>query len=476
MKQRKQKFNSMVRFFGIIGLILFAIFGGVAAVGCILAVAPLAWLSEKGEFKELAKEDLEKLSAEDLAGYFNAFNAAKWKAIEDKISAKAENKEVSELQKQFTENLNIQMKSLNDILIKQGLEIVKLKSLNSPKKESSLKDLLISKKDDFQKVLAKEQQNVSFGMKVKELLFKDSAAVMAITDATGGDFPQAFRESGITPLVRKQPFMRQLIDVRTLAGTMIVEWVEQASKTGGVTAVAEGIEKPQYSYKVIVRRESLKKRAVWIETTDEMLRFPANMEAEIKGDLVAEMEGDLDDQILNGDNENLNLNGIIEQSTAWAAGTFAGKIPLANYWDVLKSAVAQVNKASKKKYSATTIMVGVDTEAMLHMASKTSEGIYLYPSFVSPDGKYVSGVPIVTNTDIAEGKFLVFDGKKAVLYIAEDTTVTVGLKGNDFIENIKTILAEIYCLLRIKTNEKSAFVYGDLDTAVAILDNGSTPS
>lgn len=468
MKQKKQKFNSMVRLFGIIGLIFFAIFGGVAAVGCILAVAPLAWLSEKGEFKELKKEDLEKLSAEDLAGYFNAFNSAKWKTIEDKISAKAENKEVSELQKQFTENLNIQMKSLNDILIKQGLEIVKLKAGSTkPAGKKSIKDML---KENIDGLKALKSRDTAKSITI-ELGRKDIDTITVAGSVTG-QLPVVQMEAGLNVIATRQPFIQQLIS-RGVATSTVIAWVEQRNKSGVVGGTTEGEKKNQVAFELVVVTEALVKRTVFIKVSEEMLEDIDFMASEINNELLRLLNLDVDAQILSGDNGTNNLNGITQQATAFSAGALAGQVLNANRWDALKAGVTQVINAY---FNPNYIVLNPTDAALMEMEKSIDSGMYLMPPFQSANGNTISGVQVIINPGITAGKFLIMDGSRATAFYKQNVGIEIGWENDDFTRNLRTILAECRLLLRIKGNDKGAFVYGNFASAIAALDSGSTPS
>ena len=82
----------------------------------------------------------------------------------------------------------------------------------------------------------------------------------------------------------------------------------------------------------------------------------------------------------------------------------------------------------------------------------------------------LDGIPIVMNTGVTLGDYLVGDFTRATLFDKGAIGIEVGLDGNDFTKNLRTIRAEFRGLLRIKGNDTPAFVTGDLATDAAALE------
>ena len=82
----------------------------------------------------------------------------------------------------------------------------------------------------------------------------------------------------------------------------------------------------------------------------------------------------------------------------------------------------------------------------------------------------LDGVPIVKNVNIPVGDFLVGDFSKATIVQKSGISVEVGLDGNDFTNNMRTILAEWRGQLFVQNNDTSAFVTGTFATTNAALE------
>jgi HK97 family phage major capsid protein len=155
--------------------------------------------------------------------------------------------------------------------------------------------------------------------------------------------------------------------------------------------------------------------------------------------------------------------------TAYAAGSFAGTIINANKLDVLRTAIAQV---VSNEFIPNYILMHPNDVASLDL-EKNTEGDYGVPPFRSANGMVVSGVQVIENTGQTVDKFTVGDFTKFNVRLREGITIDVGLDGNDFTNNLVTILGEIRLASYIKSNHAGAFVSGDFSDAIAALDSGS---
>ena len=72
-----------------------------------------------------------------------------------------------------------------------------------------------------------------------------------------------------------------------------------------------------------------------------------------------------------------------------------------------------------------------------------------------------STVVIISTTLVAQDEYLVGDFGLSILVTRSGMTFDIGLDGNDFTENMRTILAEWRGLTIVKTNKTTAFVKGD---------------
>ena len=346
--------------------------------------------------------------------------------------------------------------------LKANLEEVALKVLDLETKGSSSKEtetlhsILASKKEELARMKEKSGSSVQFTLK--------AAGTMALTTNTTGQIPQAERESGIARIVRRNPFILQLVNVGTIMSN-VWEWVEQKNADGGSAMTAEGALKSQADFDLVVASANVKKVTAYIKVTKEMLDDVELMRSEIDQELTELIQLRIDDQLLNGSGATVNLVGINLNATAYAAGAFALAIPEPNNFDVLRTAINQV----RVNLFEPTYIVMHPTDVTSMDLAKASDGHYVLPPFASNDGTVVSGIRVVANVGVAVDSFLVGDFSKAGVRFKEGLTINVGYENDDFTKNLVTILAEARLVQRVKSNHYGAFVKGVFSTAITAL-------
>ena len=330
------------------------------------------------------------------------------------------------------------------------------KGANSNQVPESIGSLLKEKAEELKAMKEKSGASVQITLK--------AAGTMALSTNTTGQIPQAEREQGITRIVRRNPFILELVNVGSIMSN-VWEWVEQKNPDGGAAMTAEGAAKSQADFDLVVASANVKKVTAYIKVTKEMLDDVELMRSEIDQELTELINLRIDDQLLNGTGLTVNLTGINTNATAWAAGAFALLIPTPTKWDVLRTAINQVRvNLFEPNY---IVMHPTDVTGM--ELSKDSTGQYIMPPFAALDGTIVSGIRVVANTGVTIDNFLVGDFSKSGVRFKEGLTINVGYENDDFTKNLVTILAEARLVQRVKSNHYGAFVKGVFSTAITAL-------
>ena len=346
--------------------------------------------------------------------------------------------------------------------LKSDLEEIALKVLAIETKgvtsnvPESLATLLTEKAEELKSMKEKSGASVQITLK--------AAGTMALSTNTTGQIPQAEREAGITRIVRRNPFILELVNVGTIMSN-VWEWVEQKNLDGGAAMTAEGAAKSQADFDLVVASANVKKVTAYIKVTKEMLDDVELMRSEIDQELTELINLKIDDQLLNGTGLTVNLTGINTNATAWAAGAFALAIPTPNVFDVIRTAINQV----RVNLFEPNYIVMHPTDVTKMDLAKASDGHYVLPPFISNDGTTVSGIRVVSNTGVTVDNFLVGDFSKAGVRFKEGLTINVGYENDDFTKNLVTILAEARLVQRVKSNHYGAFVKGVLSTSITAL-------
>ena len=307
------------------------------------------------------------------------------------------------------------------------------------------------------------------GLKSGQTIDLDVKAAGTMTidnNYSGGTVGLSTLEGGLTRVQRRRSFLRQLVNAAGTSSRYVV-WIEQANPDPGVAGMtAEGAEKNQTDFDLIERSAEVKKISAYIKVSKEMLADIAFMRGEINNELMELVELKLDEQILLGDGTGSNLTGIDLNATPWAAGSFAGTIPAANYTDVLRVGIAQIAQAN---FEATHILLNPADAAALEL-TKSQTGEYTYPiNMVYGAPKTIYGIPVVENNLITPGEFYIGDMSKDHLRLREEMNIQVGYVNDDFTKNLITVLCEARAVNFVKVNHYGAFVKGDFATAQAAL-------
>lgn len=338
-----------------------------------------------------------------------------------------------------------------------ALRVLELETKGIPSNTpENLGTLLASKTEELKAMKEKSGASVQITLK--------AAGTMAESTNITGLIPQGEREAGITRVVRRNPYILQLVNVGTIMSNLW-EWVEQKNPDGGAAMTAEAAAKSQADFDLVLASASVKKVTAYIKVTKEMLDDVQLLRSEIDQELTELINLKIDDQVLSGSGSGANLTGIQTNAVSFAAGAFALAIPTPNNFDVLRVAINQIRVAL---FEPNYIVMHPTDVAAMDLVKDTT-GQYVLPPFISVDGTRISGIPVVSNTGIAVGNFLVGDFTKSGVRFKEGLTINVGYENDDFTKNLVTILAEARLVHRVKSNHYAAFVKGVFSTAITAL-------
>lgn len=377
---------------------------------------------------------------------------------------------ISELKEELKKVSSTDTDSLKEEIVKVQAALKAL-SEESANKTSKKKSLATSIVDGF-KQLAKDHNNfekLSKGQFVDIEIKAAATMTTANVDAVGTSsipFSLAEYEQGLTRVQRRSPFLFQLVNLgNTSKG--YVQWAEQANPDPGAAgSTAEGSAKTQTDFDIVEKSAKVEKVTAYIKVSKEMLDDIAYMDAEIRNELIELVMLKMDQQILSGTGTSPQLAGILSFAQAWAAGGFAASVENANNFDVIRTAIAQIEA---ENFIPNYIVMHPSDVAKMDLA-KDSTGQYVMPPFITQGGNTIKGLPVISNTGVTEGDFLVGDFTKSVVRIRENANVSVGYENDDFTKNLVTVLCEMRGVHYIKTNHVKAFVKGTFATSIAALE------
>lgn len=446
-----------------------------------LAFAPMAMMinrkAEEGTGgSEIEQKALLAKIKETADASFEAKSAAF--ALEIKGLKDANNRLMEEMKSANPEEMetlkNEHIKVMQDVksLMEKGVDKreTQIKSFNQ-----ALKEALFEKKSEIDGILANGgKQSQPLRLEVKAAItIQDSNTIEAVGSVSHYSLTS---DTGIISALRKR-ILRYLSSV-SVGGLDVTRpyamWIEELDEQGFPIFIGEGDPKTQLSVRYEEREAKAKKIAVYGKVTTEMMRYLPQLMSYIQNNLMKRMDIKTEDQLFTGDNTGDNLKGIITYATPFDGGVgvsggtgLVGLVQNPNEYDVIRALALQVENSYGIPYR---VFVTPDTVAKMDV-DKDTEGRYLLPPFKSANGTMIAGIEIVP-TNALQGTGVDFVGGDLSVVHVEflyQTNITIGLDGNDFTNNKKTILCEQELVQFVSANDTQVLVKGDFATAKALL-------
>jgi len=333
--------------------------------------------------------------------------------------------------------------------------------------ENSIDKALKANLENFTK--SKTERNHDFSFTIDKAVGDMTFA----NNLSGGNMPQAQRLEGVNDIAERITVTYPSIPKLTTDRNTI-EWVYETAQEGVIAGTAEGATKDQIDNNFVVASVSLEKTAAYFKVSTEMLDDVSFMAGWLRNKLIVRLLLSVDNQCLNGDGTSNTVNGLINQATAFSPGTFAtgqaNAVKNANAVDVLVVAMNQIKLENQGVSNLTIQMNPTNVAALKTIKLTATDKRYLDRLLQVGSTLLLDGVPILENSNIAVGSYLVYDASKATIVEKSSIMVEVGLDGNDFTKNMRTILAEWRGQLFIQNNDLTAFVTGVFATDAAAIE------
>lgn len=412
--------------------------------------------------KGITQEVFATKSAEDMAGLYNEFNANVSKEIEELVSTKADKEAIEKMVNDLRDSQMEQMKNLNEALKEIGLSIKASKEGNSTVKESSIKEALKSNVDSIKAL--KDSKNAQWvSMEVKAV-----GTMLESANVSGGNVPVEQRIAGLNAIASRRVRLMDLVS-RGRATSNIISWVYQSGKEGSAGGTAEGDTKNQIDFNLVVASQSVVKRTAFIKVSTEMLDDIDFIESEINNELLRELNKDVELTAYSGNGTAPAMNGVRTTATAFSAGDFALAIDNANEADVLTVAINQIAIADQPEPTA-ILCHPTDITKLLVIKVSATDKRYVDRLQMVAGQLSLDGIPIIKTTLVTAGTYLVGAFNLATLYDLGTLSVQMGIDGNDWTKNLRTIIAEYRGAMVVKNNDRTAFVKGTFSTDKASLE------
>ena len=421
--------------------------------------------------KEISNDAYKDMGAEEIAGLFVEYNEKNSEELESLVSNKASKEDIQALKDLIASNNKEQLKTLNEQLKAQNLIIKRLTPEEAERKHLSVGDQLTKALEANKDKLTVLKNGSASEVKLNAFRFDVKApASMTFANVSGGNIPVEDRIEGLNIIPSRRV---RLLDIMSRRGTEsnVISWVYQANKDGSAGQTAEGTTKNQIDFDLVIDSESVVKSTAFIKVSTEMLDDISWIRSEIQNELFRELLKIVELQAYAGDGTGQNHNGIRTVASAFAAGSFANTVDNANIVDVLTVAMNQIDIAQENEGVANYILMHPSDVTSLKLTKLSStDKRYVDRLMTTGSNMELDGVPIIKTTLVTQGEYLVGAFDLAMLVERSEVSIDIGLDGNDFTQNFRTILAEWRGCTIVKNNDRTAFVAGDFATDEAALE------
>jgi len=227
-------------------------------------------------------------------------------------------------------------------------------------------------------------------------------ADMSVGADFSGEVIPADRVAGYKYDPARSIHMRSIIPNGTTSSD-VVRFVKESAYSDGSAAKAEGATLGQSDFDLTATDANVQKLGAYFRVSEEMLADAPAISSYISTRAAEKLMTLEDDQILNGNGTAPNLSGIITDATTFAEGAFADTVESANEFDAL---VVALNQLALSEYQANQIILNPsDFHKILLL--KDTQNNYLKDQVYAGLAPNFMGVPVIVNTAIAAGSFLV---------------------------------------------------------------------
>lgn len=390
--------------------------------------------------KGISETDFQAKSVGEMGALYNEFNIEQRKELATQLEEMNKNGATKETLKALETKLT-------DILKTQGEAITALETGKGKGNESeTLLDVIEANKEAIASVFS-EDKSISFVVKASTLNANVQSSTIAHRDNTLS--PLATRR-----LTMANVFKKVRIGKNENNTVVYIDW-DEATTVKSAAMVAEGGTFPESTAKWKEYTISLKKIGDSMVCSEEFSvdneRFADELENFLKLN-VALVE---DDQLLTGNDTGNNIKGLNASAVAYVP--VASGIQDASFYDLVPKVKESITKGKGNKFNPNIVIMNL-TDINKYKLKKDANNNYVMPPFVDKSGNVIDGAVVLENNNVTDNTCFIGDSAYGTIYEgAEGFTISIGYKGDQFVEDMKTLKARKRLGLLIKESEKAAW-------------------
>lgn len=414
-------------------------------------------------FDEKTMEEIELMTAKEQQEYITSKRVHEAEARKQEIADA-----IAEAQKNNASKEEIEALTAKSEAVIKELEMVslRLKKVTEKGIESNdpislgtaLKNALGSKEEELKGIASGDQKTLK--------------AVVNMTDATTIDAVGSASHyslttnTGIISKIRSRILTYlENVSIGSLKGNTAM-WMEELDEQGTPIFIAEAATKTKISVRYEERNKKSHKIGVHGKVSTEFLRNLPQLVSYIQNNLMKRVDIVTEDQLFNGNDTGSNLAGLSGYATAFDGGSLNGTLTAPSTADVFRALALQVEEAfgiATAVFVRPSVLASMDVE-------KSADGIYLMPPFRASNGNLVAGMTLISSNGVPAGlDFIGGDLSVVNVMFASPLTIQVDTSGDDFINNLRTILVEQELVQFVSANDTQVLVKGDIATAITAL-------
>lgn len=422
-------------------------------------------------FEEKTIEEFEAMTVKEQGAYLLAKKeheaTARKEELENAIAEANKNNATKEELEALTSKQSLVVKELELL----GARIMKMSEPNGMNADKVVPFELAMKEavdanEQFKAIAEGGNQTAPIFMQVKAAV---TMGLDTTVEAVGSESQVSItRNTGIVSTLRKRimKYLQGGVSVGSLMGANKAMWIEELDEQGAPIFIGEGDTKTEISVRYEERDMKARKIGVHGKVTTEMMRNLPSLINYIQNNLARRVDIKTEDQLFGGNNTGDNLAGLTEYATAFTGGSLAGTLTAPTNADVFRAVALQVEEAfgiATALYVRPSVLATLDVE-------KDSNGAYLLPPFRAANGNMVAGMTLISSNGLPSGvDFIGGDLSVVNVMFTDNMSIQIGMDGNDFTKNKKTILVEQELLQFVSANDTQVLVQGDLAGAITAL-------
>lgn len=270
-------------------------------------------------------------------------------------------------------------------------------------------------------------------------------ALVSTADASAGTLIDPAYVGLLAGGLVRPPKLRDLL-TRIPVASDHVEYVREASRVAAAAPVAEATAttgasglKPEGGVTFAKVTEAIRTIALWVPATTRVIADAPQLRAYIDEYLDADLQTELEDQIVAGDGVGESFTGIMNTT---GTQTLAAPIAPASQLDNLRKAITLVRLNARSEPSG-VVLNPTDAQNIDLLKRNDEANNFAGPGPYSLGATRLWGVPVVETDAMAVGTALVGDFSKAVLFDRQSIAITLGTINDQFVRNLVTVLGEI---------------------------------